>query len=143
MKTIITSILTAIVFFFNSNPSKAETTLRLSAAADHTVSQYINAITKGQVDHVSNLFDNTFIQNVTSQGKVSKFTKKQVVTFLKANENIEQQKCVASYRVIEASGNLAIARVEVKYPDFTKVDYVTLCRDGLNWKVNQITTVYP
>jgi len=43
---------------------------------------------------------------------------------------------------MEQSGDYSIAKVEMKYRDFTKVDYVTLSKEGADWKVSQVVTTY-
>jgi len=143
MKTLITSIIVAAILFFNSTIAKAGITVPNNDSADHAVDWYINALINGRVENLDKLFDDSFTQSVTNKGKIIPFTKVQITDFLKANKNIQQQDCDVSYRLVEENANFSIAKVEMKYQKFTKVEYVTLCHDKQGWKISQILTVYP
>jgi len=143
MKTLITSILTAIVLFFNSSPAKAETNSARNATADNAINWYIASVTKGQTEEIADLLSNNFSQNVTGKEGHVRFDKAQVVDFLQGHQNIQQQNCATSYSLVEEHADFVLAKVEMKYGNFTKVDYVSLSRDDESWKINQVNTVYP
>lgn len=141
MKTLITSFFAAILFLSVSAFANAATNPSRLATADNSVNVYIEAITKGNMEHVNELFSKQFRQNTNANGKVITHSKEQVIGFLKAQQNVKQD-CSTTYTVIEQSGNYSVAKVEMKYRDFTKVDYVTLGKEGADWKVNQVVTTY-
>lgn len=141
MKTFITPFFAAILIISASAFAKAETDPSLLATADNSVHVYIETITKGNVTHVNELFSKQFRHNTNANGKVITHNKEQVIGFIKGQQNVKQN-CSTSYTVLEQSGDYSVAKVEMKYRDFTKIDYVTLSREGADWKVNQVVTTY-
>ena len=141
MKTPITSFFAAILFLSVSAFANAATNPSRLTTADNSVNVYIEAITKGSMEHVNELFSKQFRQNTNANGKVISHSKEQVIGFLKEQQNVKQN-CNTTYTVIEQSGDYSVAKVEMKYRDFTKVDYVTLGKEGADWKVNQVVTTY-
>jgi hypothetical protein len=87
--------------------------------------------------------DNAFhvCTNVIPKPSVTTHNKEQVIGFLKGQQNVKQD-CSTTYTVMEQSGNYSLAKVEIKYRDFSKVDYVTLSKEGADWKINQVVTTY-
>lgn len=141
MKTFITSFFAAILIISASAFAKAETKASRLATTTNSVDLYIESITKGNVESLNDLFSAQFRQNTNANGKVTTHTKEELVNFMKRQKNIKQN-CSSSYTLIEQNATTAIAKVEMKYRDFTKVDYVTLGREGNDWKVNQVVTTY-
>lgn len=141
MKTLMTTFFAAIIFVSASAFAKAETKSSRLATADNSVSLYIETITKGNVENMDALFGSQFIQNTNANGKVITHNKKQVIGFIKGQKNVKQD-CSTTYTVMEQSGDYTLAKVEMKYSGFTKVDYVTLSKEGADWKINQIVTTY-
>ena len=141
MKTLMTTFLAAIIFVSASAFAMAENKSSRLATADNSVNLYIETITNGNVENINELFGSQFIQNTSANGKVTTHNKEQVIGFIKGQKNVKQN-CNATYTLMEQSGDYAVAKVEMKYRDFTKVDYVTLSKEGTDWKVNQVVTTY-
>jgi len=141
MKSLIKILFAAIVFVTVSTFAKAEIDGANKKAAANTLHQYIATTTQGKVEDINELFSDQFRHNINGNGKVITHTKEQVVQFLKGRKNV-QEDCTASYRVIEQNETCAIARVEMKYLKFTRVNYVTLSREGGEWKISQVVTTF-
>jgi len=121
--------------------AKTETKSTRLASADNSVNLYIETITNGNVENMNELFASQFLQNTNANGKVTTHNKEQVIGFIKGQKNVKQD-CSTTYTLLEKSGDYSIAKVEMKYHDFTKVDYVTLTKEGADCKVNQVVTAY-
>ncbi|SEM00610.1 Putative lumazine-binding [Olivibacter domesticus] len=141
MKTLMTTFFAAFIFVSVSAFTKAENKSSRLATADNSINLYIETITNGNVENMDALFGSQFIQNTNANGKVISHSKAQIIGFLKGQKNVKQN-CSATYTVMEQSDDYSIAKVEMKYRDFTKVDYVTLSKEGADWKVNQVVTTY-
>ena len=141
MKTLMTNSFAAIIFVLASASVKAETKSTRLATADNSVNLYIETITKGNVENMDALFGSQFIQNTNANGKVTTHSKEQILSFIKGQKNVKQN-CNASYALMEQSDDYAVAKVEMKYREFTKIDYVTLSKEGADWKINQVGTTY-
>ncbi|WP_426790638.1 hypothetical protein [Sphingobacterium sp. WOUb80] len=48
----------------------------------------------------------------------------------------EKLNCTVSTDIIEESADYMVAKVTLKFEDFTKTDLVTLEREGNEWKVS-------
>lgn len=141
MKSLIKILFAAIVLITASTFAKAEIDGASKKAATNTLHQYIATTTQGKVENIDDLFSDQFRHNINGHAKVITHTKEQVVQFLKGRKNL-QEDCIASYRVIEQNETCAIARVEMKYLKFTRINYVTLSREGSKWKVSQVITTF-
>jgi len=141
MKTLMTTFLAVIIFMSASAFTKAETKSSRLATADNSVNLYIETITNGNVENINGLFASQFVQNTNANGKIITHNKEQVIGFIKSQKNVKQD-CHTTYAVMEQSGDYTLAKVEMKYNGFTKVDYVTLSKEGADWKVNQVVTTY-
>jgi len=141
MKTLMATFFAAFIFVSASAFTKAETKSSRLATADNSVNLYIETITNGNVENINELFGSQFIQNTNANGKVTIHNKEQVIGFLKGRKNVKQD-CSTTYTVIEQGKDYSLAKVEMKYSGFTKVDYLTLSKEGANWKVNQVVTTY-
>ncbi|SEM00389.1 Putative lumazine-binding [Olivibacter domesticus] len=141
MKTLMTTFFAAFIFVSASAFTKAENKSSRLATADNSINLYIETITNGNVENMDTLFGSQFILNTNANGKVISHSKTQIIGFLKGQKNVKQN-CSATYIVMEQSEDYSIAKVEMKYRDFTKVDYVTFSKEGTDWKVNQVVTTY-
>ena len=141
MKTLMTTFLAAIIFVSASAFTKAETKSSRLATADNSVNLYIETIANGNVENIDGLFSTQFIQHTNANGKVTTHSKEQILSFIKGQKNVKQD-CSTTYAVMEQNGDYTLAKVEMKYSGFTKVDYVTLSKEGADWKVNQVVTTY-
>jgi len=54
----------------------------------------------------------------------------------------EKLNCTVSTDIIEESGDYMVAKVKMKFENFTKTDLVTLIREGSNWKVSKSINSY-
>lgn len=141
MKSLMKILFAATLFVTASTLARAEADGANKRAAANTLHQYIATTTQGKVENIDKLFSDQFRHNINGHAKVITHTKEQVVQFLKGRKNV-QEDCIASYRVIEQNETCAIARVEMKYLKFTKVNYVTLSREGSEWKISQVITTF-
>lgn len=142
MKTSIKLFVTAMLFVATTAFAKAETRTINKIATESTIDQYIQIVANGNTKNLQTVFSDQFIQQINNKGKISTHNKAQVVRFLKGQQNIKQN-CDTAYTIIEQNDDGAIAKVEMIYDGFTKVDYVTLSNEGNRWKVSNVMSTYP
>lgn len=141
MKVLTTTFSAAIVFVSATASTETKNHSSHLAIVDSSVNHYIEIVTKGNVENINNLFSNQFYQNTHANGKIITHNKEQIIGFLKGQKNVKQN-CSTTYLIMEQSGSYSVVKVEMQYRDFTKVDYVTLGKEGVYWKVNQVVTTY-
>lgn len=109
---------------------------------EYTLTKYIEATTHGVTDDFEQFIDESFKIGITRARKAKAFNKKQFIKDLKQSENI-QLNCESTFSIIERTEHCALARIEMKYPTFTKVNYLNMCNTIDGWKITDISYIYP
>ena len=117
----------------------AKATINLSTA-DFALDHYVAVTTKGESAGVEQLFAEDFSQKIQSSNARS-HNREAVVKSLKKQKG-ESLNCVVSTDIIEESADYMVAKVTLKFENFTKTDLVTLVREGNNWKVTSSVNSY-
>ncbi len=117
--------------------SKAEKANVNLSTADFALDHYVAVTTEGESAGVAQLFAADFSQKanatINSRDELVKFFKKQ---------KGEKLNCTVSTDIIEESTDYMVAKVTLKFEDFTKTDLVTLVREGNDWKVSKSINSY-
>ncbi|WP_270087997.1 nuclear transport factor 2 family protein [Sphingobacterium sp. SYP-B4668] len=105
------------------------------------VKTYLQATTLGNIDFNEHLFATDFQYQTTTNLEV-KTNKKQYCAFLKANKGLTYD-CETAYEILDESGDCCVAKATMKFKNFTRIDYITLCRTQGTWQVSKVVTAYP
>ena len=142
MKTLVKTFAAAALIALSTfamaaaDPGKA---LNLSTA-DLAIDSYVSVMTEGVSQGVEKLFASEFNQKI--QGKVAHTnSRSEVISFLKKQKG-EKLNCSTSTEVLEESDNYMVARITMKFDDFTKTDLVTLVNESGTWKVASSVNSY-
>ncbi|WP_343539991.1 nuclear transport factor 2 family protein [Sphingobacterium thalpophilum] len=110
------------------------------STADLAIDTYLSVMTEGASDGVEQLFAADFSQKI--QGKNARTNKRsEVISFLKKQKG-EKLNCSTNTEILEESENYMVARITMKFEDFTKTDLVTLINEGGAWKVSSSVNAY-
>ena len=109
--------------------------------ATHAVNTYIDAITRGKLNGLNDVLDQTVKFNMLRGKKMLSFDKKQMMDFFKGDKNIEQD-CVTSTDVVESNTDIKVVKVDMKYKGFTRSNYVTVANTGDGWKITNVYSVF-
>jgi len=120
-----------------STPEKA--TVNLSTA-DFALDYYVAVTTEGESAGVEQLFAGDFSQKIQAANAQSHSREAVVKSFKK--QKGEKLNCTVTTDVIEESADYMVAKVTLKFEDFTKTDLVTLVREGNSWKVSKSINSY-
>jgi len=60
---------------------------------------------------------------------------------IKFNKNVEMQ-CTTSTTVVESNADLALVKVDMKYSNSVRSNYVTLVNTGAGWKITNVYSVF-
>jgi hypothetical protein len=96
---------------------------------------YIDASVLGKQNFVKELLADDFEFVNTSSN--SRATKKEYSQFLKNTDNLTYN-CATSYEILDQSGDAAIAKVTMKFENFTRVDIINMSSTAKGWEINQI-----
>jgi hypothetical protein len=120
--------------------SKTEkVTVNLSTAG-FALDHYVAVTTEGESAGVEELFAEDFSQKIQSSNAQS-HSREAVIKSLKKQKS-EKLNCTVKTDIIEESADYMVAKVALKFENFTKTDLVTLVREGNNWKVSTSINSY-
>jgi len=110
------------------------------STADFALEHYVAVTTEGESAGVEQLFAEDFNQKIQATN-VQSNSRSEVVKSLK-KQNGEKLNCKVSTDIIEESADYMVAKVTLKFENFTKTDLVTLERAGNDWKVSRSINSY-
>lgn len=141
MKTTISTIATACILMLSLNGFAVERSNPLkNLDAKKIVMTYLDAAALGSADFTKYLFADDFEYH-NAASNVS-YGKRQYMAFLKANKGLKYD-CETTHEILDECGNACMAKVTMKFKNFTRVDYITLNRNEESWKVSKVVTTYP
>ncbi|WP_426790653.1 nuclear transport factor 2 family protein [Sphingobacterium sp. WOUb80] len=143
VKTFTAAALIAISTFTmaaeGSGSTSAKANVNLSTA-DLALDHYVAVTTEGESAGVEQLFAEDFNQKIQASNAQS-HSRSAVVKLLKKQKG-EKLNCTVSTDIIEESADYMVAKVTLKFENFTKTDLVTLERVGNDWKVSKSINSY-
>ncbi len=110
------------------------------STADLALDHYVAVTTAGESAGVEQLFAEDFNQKIQASNTQSN-SRMGVVKLLKKQKG-EKLNCAVSTDIVEESADYMVAKVTLKFENFTKTDLVTLERVGNDWKVSKSINSY-
>ncbi|WP_156167662.1 nuclear transport factor 2 family protein [Sphingobacterium sp. Ag1] len=120
--------------------SKSEKANVSLSTADLALDHYVAVTTEGESAGVEQLFAEDFNQKIQATNAQSN-SRSEVVKSLKKQKG-EKLNCIVSTDIIEESADYMVAKVTLKFENFTKTDLITLERVGNDWKVSKSVNSY-
>lgn len=141
MKTINFFSIALILFLFSSVAKADKPKNRTAFTMKFSISAFIDADTRGIYEGISDIIDDNVKFNLIRDGQTLSFTKKQIINHMEHLRGVKQN-CTTSYNILETYGNYALYKVEMKYPTFSRINYITMneCKEG--WKITNVTSVF-
>ena len=110
-------------------------------SANYTINTYVGAISRGRVKDMTDLLGDNLKYSIQRGNKVLVFNKSQYVESAKNDQNL-QQDCLVTTTVAESTSDVMIVKVDMKYADVTRTNYVTLINSDNGWKITNIYSVF-
>jgi hypothetical protein len=110
------------------------------STADFALEHYVAVTTEGESVGVEQLFAADFNQKIQATNAQSN-SRSEVIKSLKKQKG-EKLNCTVSTDIIEESADYMVAKVTLKFENFTKTDLVTLERVANDWKVSKSINSY-
>jgi len=140
MKTL-RSIMLGLAMLAMCGVVKANTNDNVKLTQTYAVNTYVDAMTRGRLNGLNDVLDNSASFSMVRGKQVLSFSKKQMLDYFKTNRNTEQI-CITSTSVVESNANIAIVKVDMKYSDFTRSNYVTIANTGNGWKITNVYSTF-
>ena len=108
--------------------------------ADLALDHYVAVTTEGESAGVEQLFAEDFNQKI--QAPNAQCNSRSAVVKLLKKQKGEKLNCTVNTDILEESADYMVAKVTLKFENFTKTDLVTLERVGNDWKVSKSINSY-
>lgn len=138
MKTLKKTVLTFAFLFVACTLVKADLPNVANKKVAEVLVKFIESSTEGQPHDFRDLLSDDFIQYIDCDKKRFNFDKREFISYLKLVQNAEMN-CTTDYSLIEEKEDFVIAKVDMKYPTFTRTNYVTMRNSGEEWKITNIS----
>ncbi len=133
--TIIALLLTVTYNFAKAAAPNEKLTMRYAIAA------YIDAFAHGRANGLSEVIDESAKFSHARGQKIISFSKNEILESLKSQQNVEQN-CKTTARIVENTGSLVVYKVQMKYENFSRINYVTMTDTGAGWKITNVSSVF-
>jgi hypothetical protein len=107
----------------------------------YAVNTYVDAMTRGKLNGLNDVLDKSAAFSMVRGNQVLSFDKKEMINYLHSNRNTEQV-CTTSTSMVENNPNLAIVKVDMKYDNFTRSNYITVVNTGSGWKITNVYSTF-
>lgn len=139
LKTIILGLVTVMTIGAASAKTVKPAAEKMSV--NYAVSAYVNAVTHGQVDGLTDVLDNNFKFTMLRGKTMVSANKAEMLDFLKTTQNV-QQNCKSTVSVNETNADITVVKVDLQYAGFTRTNYVTLANTSEGWKISSVYSVF-
>ncbi|HZY39457.1 MAG TPA: nuclear transport factor 2 family protein [Mucilaginibacter sp.] len=140
MKTLRSMMLGLVMLAFYG-AAKADTNDNGKLTQTYAVNTYVDAMTRGRLSGLNDVLDNSASFSMVRGKQVLSYGKKQMLDYFKSNRNTEQI-CTTSTSIVESNASIAIVKVDMKYTDFTRSNYVTIANTGNGWKITNVYSTF-
>lgn len=104
------------------------------------VEMFMNAAAHGKTDGIAKVLDNDMEFNTKRGEKTITSNKDQLLAFLNASKNIEQN-CKCTSTTLDDNNEQMIVKIEMKYDTYTRTNVVTLTNFGSDtWKITKVNS---
>ena len=138
---ILKAMMMGMVLLLICGASQAKSLMSPNNSKDQVIDTYLNAVVHGKLAGIDDAIDNDAHFDMKRGNSVNTLTKSQIMSALKANENIEQD-CQCTKTIVRDDEEMKVMKVDMKYNDFTRTDLITAEPVGDGWKITKVETSY-
>ena len=140
MKTL-KSIILGLALLACCGAVNAKTTDDGRLTKTHAINTFVEAMTMGKLNGLNDVLDKSVALGMVRGNKVLSFDKNQILEYFQNNKNVEQV-CTTSTSIVENGAEIAIVKVDMKYENFTRSNYITIANTGSGWKITNVYSVF-
>ncbi|MBK0380436.1 nuclear transport factor 2 family protein [Mucilaginibacter segetis] len=108
---------------------------------NYAINTYVDAMTRGKLSGLDEVLDRSVKFSMLRGKNMLSFNKKEMLNYLKKTGNVEQA-CTTSTRIVESNADLALIRVDMKFENFVRSNYLTVANTGNGWKITNVYSVF-
>lgn len=138
LKTIFIALLVTLTF----TAAKANTpNIKERLTMRYAINIYVDAFTHGKTNGLAEIIDDNAKFSHNRGEKIISFSKNQILENLNSQPNTEQN-CTTVTKIVENNSNLVVYKVQMKYQNFSRINYVTMTDTGNGWKITNVSSVF-
>ena len=103
------------------------------------VKTYLQVLTTGDLQFNKHLYTEDFTYRNAHNNTEN--SKAEYLKFLKSTKGL-QYDCETSYEILDQTAMTTVGKAIMKFPTFTRVDFITLQKSNDGWKVKEVVTSY-
>ena len=135
------SIVLSIALLLVCGAVNAKTISNVEPTAKQAVSTYIDAMTHGKLAGLNDVVDKSAKFSMLRGKELLSFDKKEMLSFMSKTKNVEQA-CSTTTSVVESTADVAVIKVDMKFENFTRTNYLTVANTGKGWKITNVYSVF-
>jgi hypothetical protein len=140
MKTL-KSIVLGLALLVVTNIVKADEPTAAKITKNRAIATYISTMTEGKNQGFDAVLDENVKFSSLRGNKLVNFDKADMLKFIDQNKNI-QQACTTSTTEVENNNDMTVIKVDMKYDNFIRTNYVTMTNTGDGWKITNVYSVF-
>jgi hypothetical protein len=108
----------------------------------HAIDTYVDAVTRGKLEGFDEVLDpSAKFTTLKANKHLVSYTKNEMISFLGKIKNVEEN-CTTSTDVIENTADMIVVKVDMKFENFTRSNYVSIANTGNGWKIINVYSVF-
>ncbi len=141
MKTIKITALALSLFLLLGTAKADKPKSHAAFTIKFSVNAFINADVHGACDGLTDIIADNAKFSLMRGDQMLCFNKKEMVKSMESLRGV-QQNCTTNYNVVETFDKYVLIKVEMKYPTFSRFNYITMneCSDG--WKITNVSSIF-
>jgi hypothetical protein len=108
---------------------------------NYAISSYIDAMGHGKLNGLTEVLDSSVKFSMLRGTDVISYNKADMLGFMKTTEGVEQG-CTVTTSEVQNNDDVTVVKVDMKYPTFTRSNYVTVANTGAGWKITNVYSVF-
>ncbi|MBW4888156.1 nuclear transport factor 2 family protein [Mucilaginibacter sp. HMF5004] len=136
MKNAVTLTMALVMLIFSNTQARKATTDDM-LTINYDLNTYLNAVGRGRIEGLSKILADDLKCTIKYTGKSYIVGKEELLKYYKSVENIAQE-CLINTSVINKTPDVTIARIEMKYSTFKRINFVTMVNSEKGWKITNI-----
>ena len=141
MKTLRTLMIGVALFTVCTAAKATIHTDEENMSKNFAINTYIDAMTRGKAAGMNEVLDPTVKFTILRGKNVLSFSKKQMLDYLKADKNVEQD-CTTDTEILQNDADQSVVKVDMKYNGFVRSNYVTVANTCNGWKIINVYSVF-
>lgn len=141
MKTLKSLLFATLLMVSSTFAAKADEPVPFKLSKNYAVNAYVDAVCSGKVSGLNDALDANVKFSMLQGSKVVTFDKAEVLAFMKDNANVKQN-CTTKTTIEHSNADVTVVRVDMKYENFVRSNYVTMANTGSGWKITNVYSVF-